>query len=173
MPTLRADPPRSRRPVGGACTARGRAPQDAPGGSGAPGLRDPGGGPPAGDRAPPRGVDVKPSPGAGSRTPSGGLGGPFGQPGTPGGVLETWRAPGTGDPGSGEPGEGGFTSTPRAGALSPARWSRPLPGSGSPKSPIWGFSPKKAHFGPLQASPGREPQTPEKAGTGPRREGLM
>jgi len=87
-----------------------------------------------GDRAPARGVDVKPPLAQRGRIPDPGVSpgppGPQDPPGSgtgPEALLGPSQAPG-------RPGDllrgGCFTSTPRAGALSPSR--EPLPGSGEP-----------------------------------------
>jgi len=105
----------------------------------------------AGDRAPARGVDVKPSPGEGSRAPSGGLGGPPDRFPDPGGVLGTMGPGGPRDPGDSPSREGGFTSTPRAGALSPAGAARSCPDpSGVPDTqipPFGDFGQKRPFWG--------------------------
>jgi len=90
----------------------------------------------AGDRAPARGVDVKPpprrspgTPGTGSGTWEAlpwGQGSPLGLPEDPSGPGGSWRSP---DPGSGPRPGGCFTSTPRGGALSPSRRPRGPGGS--------------------------------------------
>jgi len=107
--------------------------------------------------APPRGVDVKPPLGTGSRDPPGG-------PGTPPGP----RGPGTGAPGpSGTPSQapegasrgspgGGFTSTPRAGA---PRFP------GDPRPGVPGSTP------PREEGPGEEPPPLICRGGGARRRG--
>jgi len=77
-------------------------------------------------------------------------------------------------PGDSPSREGGFTSTPRAGALSPV-WGLPgspglrtLRGPKSPISPNSGKIPKK---GPKRALPATPARNPEKWGTGPLPEG--
>jgi len=91
-------------------------------------------------------------------------------PGFPWGQGRPPRQPG--DPGTG-PGHrrgGGFTSTPRGGALSPAgREDSPEPGPGSPGIPE-SRSPPGVRKTPPRGVP---PRNPEKTGAGPRREGLM
>jgi len=116
----------------------------------------------------------------------GACGGPRRSPGTPGGVSGpgpripgSWPEPQEGSPAPGggfprprSPGsedarlrEGGFTSTPRAGALRLARGS---PDLGSRRSPLRGSG--RALF---STPPRAVPRIPEIPGTGPRREGLM
>jgi len=115
---------------------------------------------PAGDRAPPRGVDVKPLPARGQgqpRGPRGGLSRDLRAPEGPRSPIPGSRDPdvssrpgagrplraspalGTSGTGPGRSGEWGFTSTPRAGDLSPAGASRGpgVPGtfSGLPGGP--------------------------------------
>jgi len=100
-------------------------------------------GPPAGDRAPPRGVDVKPTPGGARESAQGALEGSGGPPdglGTPGGVLASLGLREAPVPGSDLAREGGFTSTPRAGALSPGgAVRRALWGPGAQIPEIRGF----------------------------------
>jgi len=128
-------------------------------------------GPRRGDRAPPRGVDVK-------QPLRGGPGGAY--PPLEGVRRTPGRSPGPrdGDPGlprglgprDGGPALRGFTSTPRAGALSPvrgcpaglsqARSLRPLLGPPGPDPPKWGIFPKKPQNGASPATPAK----PEKRG---------
>jgi len=78
----------------------------------------------------------------------------MGVPGTPGGPGHL----------GGRPREWGFTSTPRAGALSPVRG----PGARGPRRGPWpGQESRKS----LPAW--RGPKIPPRGATGPRREGLM
>jgi len=120
--------------------------QGSPGGPGGPLPA------PAGDRAPARGVDVKPPPRGSPGTPGAGprawkalpwgAGEPPGLSGDPSGPGGSWRSP---DPGSGPLPGGCFTSTPRGGALSPSRrprgpggsqtWGTRVPPDGRPLAP--------------------------------------
>jgi len=121
-------------------------------------------GPRDGDRAPPRGVDVKPTP-AGRR---GGLLRPLEGPGRGSGGSRTpvWglpARPGLPGPWCSVPdpsARGGFTSTPRAGALSPVsglpeREGSPGPsGAQNPQIPRnWGKSPKSRFLGLPRGTP--------------------
>jgi len=150
-------------------------------------------GPPGNRGGPPRGVDVKPlagpGPGPGSGTLRGpGTGfrallGPLGHPrGTPGGLSGSPRPPKTPNPGfsrSQPSREGGFTSTPRAGA--PRYFSRDLPKMGKngqkwAKMPFFAVFPGIPHFRPFLAKNGHFSPfwgNPGKSTAGPRREGLM
>jgi len=123
--------------------------------------REPGRDPPAGDRAPPRGVDVKPPRETGSPGPGSPLEGPGRAPGGLQTRLGTGLARGPRGPGPGRPGEGGFTSTPRAGALSPVRGGLAPSGAEKAQIPeIRGFGqkhPKKALLGPPRGNPGKTP----------------
>jgi len=141
--------------------------------------REPGRGPPAGDRAPPRGVDVKPLPAAGPGT----------GPGPPEGAWEaSWgsreprtgsgpfQGPGFQDPRSRRPGRGGFY-------INPSRRGPAPPGArgpgGSETGPEWAQDPNSPKTGKIRQNPpkvgipGDTPQNPKNPGTGPRREGLM
>jgi len=173
MRSLRPPSARSRRPVGPLYGA-GAPPPD-PSSRGGEALREPGGGPPAGDRAPARGVDVKPSPGTGSRRVPRGLGGPERGSGGP-------RTPDRGPRGLGGLPEPGCpeTTVPRWGVLHQPLAPGPCAsgqgsdqGSPEPEKALFprpgGVPPRKGLFGPFW-SPASDPG---KAGTGPRREGLM
>jgi len=176
MRSLRPPSAPTRRRVVRPCTGRGHHPLD-PSSRGGEAPREPGRGPRDGDRAPPRGVDVKQPLSAGSPGRPGpweGPGGPSGGPRTPKRGPRPARAPGrTRDP----------DPTPRArGVLHQplAPGPCPRPGRGSQPSPR--VPPGEAFFPPRRGIPRKgpfwpffdpQPQEPEKAGTGPRREGLM
>jgi len=157
-------------------------------------LGDPGSpGPRDGDRAPPRGVDVKPSPGP----PAQGLPGAWeAQTGFPdlSGRAPRDRGPGglrNPEPGSPPPGGRGTPilgfqdsrsrdrtrPAPRGGFyINPSRRG-PVPGrTGSgDRGPGDSQEASQEAGSPLPARPGKDPflEPPPKPGTGPRREGLM
>jgi len=171
---LRSDPPRTRRPVPPPLYGAGVSPGPR---EGSPGPGTPGGGPRPRDRAPARGVDVKPP----LREPGTGLPGPLRGPKRASGGL---RDPGTGSGQPGAPEEpGSRTRYPARGwfYINPSRRG-PVPGRDRQETPPGlrsriprnrGKSEKNPKNRASRASPGRTPKTPQNRGTGPRREGLM
>jgi len=133
-------------------------------------------GPRDGDRAPPRGVDVKPLAEPGLPAPAPGLEGPRR-------ALRTVPGPRRGPPAPGRLGgpdsrtrplrRGGFYINPSRRGPVPAGLVWGPTGPKSPETPKSGYFPKKALKRASRASPGPDPPDPENAGTGPRREGLM